>query len=89
MPKTVMQQAEIPQAKIMRLLQMVAIIHESHRATINELREQLDTSKRTIYRYIKILEAVGIPVDIDETGKIFIVDHHCPLCGKEVQHGKD
>ena len=56
--------AIIPQAKLLRLFQIIAVLKAGH-WTIKQLAERFDTSERTIYRYIKLLEEVDFLVEKD------------------------
>jgi proteasome accessory factor C len=63
--------AIIPQAKIMRVLELIAVLKSSH-WTVGQLAARFDTTKRTIYRYIHLLEAVNFIVEKDFHDKYFI-----------------
>jgi proteasome accessory factor C len=62
----------IPQTKLLRLFQIIAVLKSGH-WTIQQLADRFDTSKRTMYRYIKILEQVEFLVETDFTNRYFIV----------------
>jgi hypothetical protein len=72
----------IPQAKMMRLIDMIMLLLNS-KMTVEELATKLDTSKRTIARYIALLSFLEIPVDKDFDNRYFIVNNLCPFCGKD------
>ncbi|MEJ0033578.1 MAG: WYL domain-containing protein [Bacteroidota bacterium] len=61
----------IPQTKLLRLFQIIAVLRTG-RWTIKSLAERFDTSERTIYRYIKLLEEVELLIEKDFDGKYFI-----------------
>ena len=61
----------IPQTKLLRLFQIIAVL-KTGRWTIKSLAERFDTSERTIYRYIKLLEEVELLIEKDFDGKYFI-----------------
>jgi len=62
----------IPQAKLLRLFQIIAVLKANH-WTIKQLAERFDTSERTIYRYIKLLEEVDFLVEKDFNNRYFII----------------
>jgi len=51
------------QRKLYRLLKLMAMLKLPGGKTINSLAELLEVSPRTIYRYLELLESVGLPVD--------------------------
>lgn len=63
--------ALIPQARLMRLLKIIALLKADH-YTIKELSEQSDISERTVYRYLKLLEEVDFIIEKDFHDKYFI-----------------
>ncbi len=62
----------IPQAKLLRLLQIIAVLKAGH-WTIRQLAERFDTSERTIYRYINLLEEVDFLIEKDFDNRYFII----------------
>lgn len=62
----------IPQAKLLRLFQIIAVLKGGHR-TIKQLAERFDTSERTIYRYINLLEEVDFIIEKDFDNRYFII----------------
>lgn len=62
----------IPQAKLLRLFQIIAVLKAGH-WTIHQLAERFDTSARTIYRYINLLEEVDFLVEKDFDNRYFII----------------
>ena|GEM_PF-124790 len=62
----------IPQAKLLRLFQIIAVLKSGH-WTIHQLAERFDTSARTIYRYLNLLEAVDFLVEKDFENRYFII----------------
>ena len=71
MAKTSTDNSPIPQAKLMRVLELIALL-KGRGKTIGELAERFDMSERSIYRYLKLLEAVGFVVDKDFHNHYFI-----------------
>lgn len=62
----------IPQAKLLRLFQIIGVLKGGH-WTIRQLAERFDTSERTIYRYINLLEEVDFLVEKDFENRYFII----------------
>ncbi len=61
----------IPQTKLLRLFQIISVL-KTGRWTIKSLAERFDTSERTIYRYIRLLEELELLIEKDFDGKYFI-----------------
>lgn len=61
----------IPQAKILRIFQLIGLLKAGGR-TVAQLASQLDATERTIYRYFKLLEEIGFIIDADFNGRYFI-----------------
>lgn len=70
--KTPKKDSIIPQAKLLRLFQIIAVLKSGH-WTIKQLAERFDTSERTIYRYINLLEEVEFLIEKDFDNRYFIV----------------
>jgi predicted DNA-binding transcriptional regulator YafY len=70
----------IAESKMLKVLSIMRLLCTGHHS-LEELAERFDTTKRTISRYITLLEFMDIPTDKDFEGKYFIVQGHCPLCG--------
>lgn len=62
----------IPQAKLLRLFQIIAVLKAGH-WTIRQLADRFDTSERTIYRYINLLEEVDFLIEKDFDNRYFII----------------
>src|SRR5688572_33443754 len=62
----------IPQAKLLRLFQIIAVLKSGH-WTIKQLADRFDTSERTIYRYINLLEEVDFLLEKDFENRFFII----------------
>ncbi len=69
---TVKKESIIPQAKLLRLFQIIAVLKSGH-WTIRQLAERFDTSERTIYRYINLLEEVDFLIEKDFDNRYFII----------------
>lgn len=63
----------IPQARLLRLLQMINDL-KSRPASVDELASRYDTSQRTVYRYMILLEAAGFTVEQDFYSRYFIIE---------------
>lgn len=61
----------IPQAKILRVFQLIGLLKSGGR-TVQQLAEQLDANQRTVYRYFKLLEEIGFIIDQDFHGRYFV-----------------
>lgn len=70
--KTKASESIIPQAKLLRLFQIIAVLKSGH-WTIHQLAERFDTSPRTIYRYMNLLEAVDFLIEKDFENRYFII----------------
>lgn len=70
--KTQKSESIIPQAKLLRLFQIIAVLKGGH-WTIRQLAERFDTSDRTIYRYINLLEEVDFLIEKDFDNRFFII----------------
>ena len=62
----------IPQAKLLRLFQIIAVLKSGH-WTIKQMSDRFDTSERTIYRYLKLLEEVDFLIEKDFENRYFII----------------
>ena len=62
----------IPQAKLLRLFQIIAVLKSGH-WTIRQLAARFDTSDRTIYRYLNLLEEVDFLIEKDFDNRYFII----------------
>lgn len=62
----------IPQSKLLRLFQIIAVLKKG-KWSIQQLADRFDTSKRTIYRYMNILEQVDFLVETDFDNRYFII----------------
>lgn len=62
----------LPHGRLMRLFQIIAVLKSGH-WTIQQLSERFDTSQRTIYRYINLLEEVDFLIEKDFQNRYFIM----------------
>jgi len=65
------QESIIPQARLLKLFQIIAVLKSGH-FTIKQLASRFDSSERTIYRYITLLEEASFLVDQDFQNRYFI-----------------
>jgi proteasome accessory factor C len=65
-------EAILPHGRLMRLFQIIAVLKSGH-WTIPQLAERFDTSQRTIYRYIHLLEEVDFLIEKDFQNRYFII----------------
>ncbi|MBL7847791.1 MAG: WYL domain-containing transcriptional regulator [Cyclobacteriaceae bacterium] len=61
----------IPQAKMLRVFRLIALLKSGH-WTIAQLASRLDMNRRSIYRYLHLLEAIDFNVDKDFQDRYFI-----------------
>src|SRR5215203_1254021 len=61
----------IPQARLLKLFQIIAVLKSGH-FTIKQLAGRFDTSERTIYRYIDLLEEANFLIEQDFQNRYFI-----------------
>lgn len=60
--------SQTDQAKFERVLRLITLLGGNVNYTINELAEKLDTSYRSIYRYLETFKDAGFVVDKDDRG---------------------
>jgi proteasome accessory factor C len=61
----------IPQARLLKLFQIIAVLKSGH-FSIKQLADRFDSSSRTIYRYISLLEEANFLVEQDFQNRYFI-----------------
>lgn len=61
----------IPQARLLKLFQIIAVLKSGH-YTIKQLAARFDSSERTIYRYISLLEEANFLIEQDFQNRYFI-----------------
>lgn len=69
--RSVEDDSPIPQAKMLRVFKLIALLKSGH-WTIAQLASRLDMNRRSIYRYLKLLEAIDFNVDKDFNDRYFI-----------------
>lgn len=65
------QDSIIPQARLLKLFQIIAVLKSGH-FTIKQLATRFDSSERTIYRYITLLEEASFLIEQDFQNRYFI-----------------
>lgn len=60
------------QNRIYRIFQLINYLKARPAKTIQSIESFLDTSGRTVYRYIDLLESLGFTVEKDANGRLFI-----------------
>lgn len=71
----------VGEAKIQRILAITTYLLKG-RWGIKAIQDRFNISERTAYRYLVLLESVGMPVEKDFNNKFFITTDSCPVCGK-------
>jgi predicted DNA-binding transcriptional regulator YafY len=64
----------IEAAKLLRVLSLIRLLNQRPGYTVAQLAQLLDCDRRTIYRYLELLEAVGYLIDEDSQGRKFIFE---------------
>ena len=62
------------QNRIYRVFQLINFLKAQPAKTQKSIEQFLDTSGRTIYRYLDLLEELGFSVEKDNNGRLFIAD---------------
>ncbi|MBL7925197.1 MAG: WYL domain-containing protein [Bacteroidia bacterium] len=60
------------QHKILRVLQLISLLKTKPAKTIRHLSEVLDSTERTVYRYLDLLAEVGFQISRDGFNRVFI-----------------
>jgi proteasome accessory factor C len=60
------------QHRLLRLLQLIATLREQHPKSIQQLRDLLETTERSVYRYLDLLREAGFELEKDFEGRYFI-----------------
>lgn len=69
----------LPQAKVLRVLKLILKLYHGH-YNVHQIADLLDCSPRTAYRYIRLIDEVGITVESDFSNKFFVAQDECPFC---------
>lgn len=62
------------QNRLLRLLKLIALLKQAPPKSIHFIAEFLDTSTRTAYRYVKLLEEVNFNIKVDQYNKYRILE---------------
>jgi predicted DNA-binding transcriptional regulator YafY len=63
------------QKTLYRLLKLIALLRQEPPKSINYIADFLDSSSRTVYRYLELLESVGFNIEVDKFKKYSIQDN--------------
>ncbi|MFD0932524.1 helix-turn-helix transcriptional regulator [Psychroflexus salinarum] len=63
------------QKSLYRLLKLIALLKKEPPKSINYIADFLESSTRTVYRYLELLEKVGFNIEIDKFKKYSIKDN--------------
>jgi predicted DNA-binding transcriptional regulator YafY len=74
------------QNKILRVLQLIALLKKSPAKSIKNIASILSNTDRTIYRYLDLIKALGFDLQRDAYNKYFIV---CADSGADVSFTKE
>jgi len=62
----------VAQQKLLRVFRLIRILSQPPGRTIDELAAALEITRRSVYRYLDLLEAIGYLVDKDLNGRYFL-----------------
>ena len=62
------------QRKILRVLQFISYLEQSPSKSVTQLGSLLDTTDRTVYRYLDLVKECGFDVQRDKINRFFIVN---------------
>ncbi len=62
------------QHKILRVLQFISFLEQEPSKTVAQLASILDTTERTVYRYLDLVKECGFDVQRDKINRFFIVN---------------
>ena len=63
------------QKKLLRLLKLIALLKQEPPKSVQYMTRFLETSSRTVYRYLQTLREVGFNIEVDHFNKFSIQDH--------------
>jgi len=67
------------QNRIYRLFQLINYLKAKPAKTVRSIETFLDTSERTVYRYLDLLKDLGFSIEKDSNNKIFIASSDIDL----------
>jgi proteasome accessory factor C len=62
------------QQKIFRVLRLISLLADKPNRTVIEIAKVLETSAKTIYRYLQLLESIGYHIDKDQRNAYFLFE---------------
>ena len=62
------------QRKILRVLQFISYLEQSPSKSVTQLGSLLDTTDRTVYRYLDLVKECGFDVQRDKINRFFIIN---------------
>ncbi len=62
------------QHKILRVLQFISFLEQEPSKTVAQLASLLDTTERTVYRYLDLVKECGFDLQRDKINRFFIVN---------------
>jgi proteasome accessory factor C len=63
-----------PQQKLSRIFKLIRYLAQKPAKTIPQLAEWLETDKRTVYRYLQLLEEIGYLIDKDFNNRYYLFE---------------
>ena len=60
------------QRKILRVLQFISYLEQRPPKAVNQLAEMLETTERTVYRYLDLIRECGFDLHRDKNNRFFI-----------------
>jgi proteasome accessory factor C len=70
--KKLLTDTPIAQARLLRVLNIISMLKENH-WPVTTLSRKVDMTQRTLYRYLRLIESVGFPLEKDFQNRYFIV----------------
>lgn len=74
--------ATVPQAKILRTFELMQAIMKRPMTAV-EIAVMLDMHVRNIYRYLKLIEQLGVDVKQTDYSPVGYYIEQCPCCGRK------
>jgi proteasome accessory factor C len=64
--------AMVAQQKLLRVFRLIRLLTQKGGRSIDELAVSLEITKRSVYRYLELLESIGYLIDKDLNGRYFL-----------------
>jgi predicted DNA-binding transcriptional regulator YafY len=74
--------ATIPQAKVLRLMELMRAMC-GNPMSIEQIADKLDIHVRNAYRYLALIEQLGVNVKRTNRNVMMYYIDQCPCCGRE------